>query len=101
MLLPKSILLPLLAACTAAVEISVASSGGNVTTNLQYGIMEEEINHCGEGGLYAELIRNRAFQGSSKYPSNLDAWTAVNGATLSLKNLSDPLSSALPGLVGH
>ncbi|KAK9645046.1 hypothetical protein V6Z96_007900 [Aspergillus fumigatus] len=96
MLLPKSILLPLLAACTAAVEISVASSGGNVTTNLQYGIMEEEINHCGEGGLYAELIRNRAFQGSSKYPSNLDAWTAVNGATLSLKNLSDPLSSALP-----
>ncbi|KAH2328708.1 hypothetical protein KXW30_005350 [Aspergillus fumigatus] len=78
MLLPKSILLPLLAACTAAVEISVASSGGNVTTNLQYGIMEEEINHCGEGGLYAELIRNRAFQGSSKYPSNLDAWTAVN-----------------------
>ena len=56
----------------------------------------QEINHCGEGGLYAELIRNRAFQGSSKYPSNLDAWTAVNGATLSLKNLSDPLSSALP-----
>ncbi|GIJ98194.1 hypothetical protein Aspvir_000309 [Aspergillus viridinutans] len=96
MLLSNSLLLPLLAACTAAVEISVASSGGNVTTNLQYGLMEEEINHCGEGGLYAELIRNRAFQGGSKYPSNLDAWTAVNGATLSLKNLSDPLSSALP-----
>lgn len=30
------------------------------------------------------------------YPSNLDAWVPVNGATLSLKNLSDPLSSALP-----
>ncbi|RHZ73114.1 hypothetical protein CDV55_108270 [Aspergillus turcosus] len=96
MLLSKSLLLPLLAACTAAVEISVASSGGNVTTNLQYGLMEEEINHCGEGGLYAELIRNRAFQGSSMYPSNLDAWVPVNGATLSLKNLNDPLSSALP-----
>lgn len=34
----------------------------------------QEINHCGDGGLYAELIRNRAFQGSSMYPSNLDAW---------------------------
>jgi alpha-N-arabinofuranosidase len=45
MLLSKSLLLPLLAACTAAVEISVASSGGNVTTNLQYGIMEEVIPH--------------------------------------------------------
>lgn len=45
MLLSKSLLLPLLAACTAAVEISVASSGGNVTTNLQYGLMEEVIPH--------------------------------------------------------
>lgn len=56
----------------------------------------QEINHCGEGGLYAELIRNRAFQGSTTYPSNLDAWAAVGGASLSLQNLTDPLSSALP-----
>lgn len=35
-------LLPLLAAGSAAVDISVASSGGNSTgNNLQYGIMEE------------------------------------------------------------
>jgi len=42
------------------------------------------------------LIRNRAFQGSTTYPSSLDAWTAVGDSTLSLHNLSDPLSSALP-----
>ncbi|KKK21748.1 alpha-L-arabinofuranosidase A [Aspergillus ochraceoroseus] len=89
-------LLPLLAVSCAAVQISVKSSGGNFTSSLEYGIMEEEINHCGEGGLYAELIRNRAFQGSTTYPSNLDAWVAVGGTTLSLKNLSNPLSSALP-----
>ncbi|CAI7673973.1 unnamed protein product [Penicillium pancosmium] len=95
-MLQRYLLLPLLASCSAAVTISVAKSGGNATTNLQYGAMEEEINHCGEGGLYAELIRNRAFQGSSKFPSSLDAWTAVGGSSLSLQNLSDPLSSALP-----
>ncbi|KAF7625141.1 putative vacuolar segregation protein [Aspergillus flavus] len=95
-MLRKRFLLPLLAACGAAVEISVASSGGNATSGLQYGIMEEEINYCGDGGLYAELIRNRAFQGGEKYPSNLDAWIPVDGSALSLKNLSQPLSSALP-----
>jgi alpha-N-arabinofuranosidase len=42
------------------------------------------------------LIRNRAFQGSTTYPSNLDAWSAVGGASLSLQNLTSPLSSALP-----
>ena len=42
------------------------------------------------------MIRNRAFQGSTKYPSSLDAWTAVGDTSLSLQNLSDPLSSALP-----
>ncbi|RJE25215.1 alpha-N-arabinofuranosidase A [Aspergillus sclerotialis] len=99
MVLPKLLLLPLLAAGSAAVDISVSSSGGNKTSNIQYGIMEEEINHCGDGGLYAELIRNRAFQGGSEFPSSLDAWTSVNDATLSLKQLSNPLSSALPNSV--
>jgi alpha-N-arabinofuranosidase len=40
-MLQKYILLPLLATCSAAVTISVAKSGGNATTNLQYGAMEE------------------------------------------------------------
>ncbi|KAF7716533.1 Non-reducing end alpha-L-arabinofuranosidase [Penicillium ucsense] len=95
-MLAQSLLLPLLASYATAVKVSVAGSGGNATTNLQYGAMEEEINHCGEGGLYAELIRNRAFQGSSTFPSTVDAWGAVNGAGLLLQNLTNPLSSALP-----
>lgn len=40
-MLRKYLLLPLLASCSAAVQISVARSGGNATTNLQYGVMEE------------------------------------------------------------
>jgi len=46
--------------------------------------------------MYAELVRNRAFQGSDLFPRSLDGWSAVNGAALSLKNLSTPLSQALP-----
>ncbi|KAJ5307027.1 hypothetical protein N7508_006042 [Penicillium antarcticum] len=95
-MLGQYLILPLLASYGAAVTISVAKSGGNATSGLQYGAMEEEINHCGEGGLYAELIRNRAFQGSTKFPSSLEAWTAVEDSSLALKNLTDPLSSALP-----
>lgn len=38
-------LLPLVAAGCAAVDISVASSGGNFTSPLQYGIMEEVITY--------------------------------------------------------
>jgi alpha-L-arabinofuranosidase len=29
---------------------------------MLYGVFFEEINHAGDGGLYAELIRNRAFE---------------------------------------
>lgn len=45
---------------------------------------------------YAELIQNRAFQGSDLFPSTLDPWTAVGSAGIALDNSSSPLSSALP-----
>jgi len=80
-------------AATQGLSIDVASSGGNASSALQYGIMFEDINHSGDGGLYAELIQNRAFQGA---PANLTAWSAVGGAKLSLQNTSQPLSTALP-----
>ncbi|KAI1249214.1 hypothetical protein MGN70_008825 [Eutypa lata] len=79
----------------SAVEISVKATGGNKTNGHQYGFLHEDINNSGDGGLYAELLRNRAFQSSESFPSSLDAWHAVNGAELALKNLSTPLSDAL------
>jgi alpha-N-arabinofuranosidase len=42
------------------------------------------------------LVRNRAFQWTERYgPATLDGWSSINGAALSLKNLSTPLSQAL------
>lgn len=56
----------------------------------------QDINNAGDGGIYAELIRNRVFQGSSHYPVSLSGWSPINGAELLIKKLAQPLSDALP-----
>jgi alpha-N-arabinofuranosidase len=61
-----------------------------------YGLMFEDINHSGDGGIYAELINNRAFQGSTEFSSTLEPWVPVGNAVFTLQNTSIPLSSALP-----
>lgn len=43
------------------VTLDLTSPGANVSPML-YGLMTEEINHAYDGGLYAELIRNRIFK---------------------------------------
>jgi alpha-N-arabinofuranosidase len=90
-------ILPVVSAkCTPKpVKIKVESHGGNATSGHQYGFLHEDISNSGDGGLYAELIRNRAFQTFEFHPASLDAWTPVNGASLSLKVLDQPLSKAL------
>lgn len=45
----------ILSSTVAAVNLTVASTGGNVSSPLQYGLMFEDINHSGDGGIYAEL----------------------------------------------
>jgi alpha-N-arabinofuranosidase len=65
-----------------------------VTTKVSpmlYGLMTEEINFSYEGGLYGELIRNRAFKAN---PTNAIYWNAVGGATMALDK-DAPLNDAL------
>ena len=42
--------------------IHTAQAGVALSPDL-YGVFFEEINHAGDGGLYAELVRNRDFPG--------------------------------------
>lgn len=56
----------------------------------------QDLNHSIDGGIYAELIRNRAFQGDETFPSSLVGWSGLGTTGLSLRNLSQPLSKALP-----
>src|SRR5438270_5614530 len=65
-------------ACSAADPIFTVDArhpAGKVSPRL-YGLMTEEINHSYDGGLYAELIRNRAFMDDSQRPVH---WTVAPG----------------------
>lgn len=46
---------------TEPIRIDLGQKGAVVSPNL-YGIFFEEINHSGDGGLYAELVQNRGFE---------------------------------------
>lgn len=46
------------------VDIDLSQKGADVDKSM-YGLFFEEINHAGDGGLYAELIQNRVFGGIS------------------------------------
>src|SRR5215216_6439151 len=43
---------------------------------LHYGLMTEEINFSYDGGLYAELVRNRALLDNAQTPAH---WSVVQG----------------------
>ena len=86
-----------IAALAGPGQLSVdASQRGPAINSTQFGEFLEEINHSGDGGLYAELIRNRDLKESANNPV---AWSAVSGpsasATVSLDS-SQPLNSANP-----
>jgi alpha-L-arabinofuranosidase len=96
-----------------AIHLTVSKEGGNKTSDLLYGIMYEvilfildflnqlltflqDINHSGDGGLYAELIRNRAFQGTAS--PTLEAYRAIGRVTLHIDG-NNSLSPALPNVL--
>jgi alpha-L-arabinofuranosidase len=57
---------------SATITIHADEPGAAVSPNL-FGAFFEEINYAGEGGLYAEMVRNRAFYNSGKP----EFWTLV------------------------
>jgi alpha-N-arabinofuranosidase len=83
------------ASAEATIIIETGKPAGSVSP-LLYGLMTEEINHCYDGGLYAELIQNRAFLDDPKLPVHWSLF-APEGAAASIR-LDDgaPLNAALP-----
>ena len=76
-------------ALPAAAQVTMnidAKKRGPLTSPYQYGLFFEEINHAGDGGLYAELIRNRSFEDDITYTQNTvpEFWTPIFGAKLQL-----------------
>ena len=59
----------------AKLTVHVDRPGPKISPTL-YGIFFEEINLAGDGGLYAELVRNRSFEDADK-PDHWSLVTAV------------------------
>ena len=64
----------------AQVLVNVDTNPTKTVSPDLYGIFFEDINNAADGGLYAELIRNRSFEDDSKA---IPTWT-VNGASYQL-----------------
>ncbi|HEY4759924.1 MAG TPA: alpha-L-arabinofuranosidase C-terminal domain-containing protein [Thermoguttaceae bacterium] len=70
----------------SSLTVQVDKPGVKVSPML-YGIFFEEINHAGDGGLYAELVRNRSFEDSEKP----DHWILVTGASVNAEMAIDTI----------
>ncbi|KIJ46036.1 glycoside hydrolase family 51 protein [Sphaerobolus stellatus SS14] len=82
-----------LVATATAVTVTVSSTASHPIPTTLWGLMFES----GDGGLYGELLQNRAFQLVTPGTTGaLAGWQAVNGATVSVIKESTPVSSALP-----
>src|SRR5437762_7305279 len=73
MLLTAGCMIQITVAQTPVITLDFTKSGANVSPML-YGLMTEEINHSYDGGLYAELIRNRIFKDNKTSP---EGWSLV------------------------
>ena len=66
--------------------VDASRCAGQVRPTL-YGLMTEAINHSYDGGLYAELIQNRAFLDNANTPVH---WTVVNDEKSAASMALDP-----------
>ena len=67
-------------ALTASAQVTIdidANARGPKISPTHYGIFFEDINHAADGGIYAELIRNRSFEDGPAYgaPATMEAWS--------------------------
>ena len=80
-----TLLLYTCASAQAQVVMTVNSTQrGPLSSPYQWGLFFEEINHAGDGGLYAELIRNRSFE-----ESEYNAGWQTAGATIYRRTADD------------
>ena len=80
--------LPMLASIgmAAALTVGAADNVLNVQANkpgapiqpTMYGLFFEDINYAADGGLYAEMVKNRSFE----FPQNLMGWVTYGNVTL-------------------
>ena len=63
---------------------------------MLYGLMTEEINFSYDGGLYAELVRNRSFKEDAKEPVHWQLVQEQGGTGTMALDPSQPFNDAIP-----
>ncbi|KAJ7361013.1 glycoside hydrolase [Mycena albidolilacea] len=83
-----------------ALILNISTTATHPIPATLYGYMWERSHQAstsGDGGLYAELLQNRAFQAVIPGTQNaLTAWQPYNGARLSVTSKTSGVSSSLP-----
>lgn len=82
MILPLTLALLISKPAVAKLTVHLDQPTVQVSPDL-YGIFFEEINNAGDGGIYAEMVRNWNFQDSAKP----DHWTAFGGAKIKIEDM--------------
>jgi alpha-L-arabinofuranosidase len=81
-------LLSLTASAQIGINVNAGLRGDTISPTL-YGIFFEEINHAGDGGLYAELVANRSFESNTTDKNYLNYWQKLGDAAISAVSSSD------------
>ncbi|MGI4021955.1 MAG: alpha-L-arabinofuranosidase C-terminal domain-containing protein [Janthinobacterium lividum] len=78
----------------ATITLQLDKPGVNVSPKL-YGLMTEEINYSYDGGLYAELIRNRIFKDNFRQPEHWSLIQEGEGKGTITLDRQQPVNNAL------
>src|ERR687894_821675 len=83
---PLLVASPASAAPAYTITVDSAADGPQINDRM-YGVFFEDINSAADGGLYAELIRNRSFEfrpvDNPSYTA-MTGWTVTGGAATAL-----------------
>ncbi|HYG21748.1 MAG TPA: alpha-L-arabinofuranosidase C-terminal domain-containing protein [Verrucomicrobiae bacterium] len=77
------------AADVPTLTVSVDRPGARISETM-YGVFFEDINFGADGGLYAELVKNRSFE----FPDSMMAWRKISGSA-EIQD-TNPFSAANP-----
>lgn len=82
------------------VNVNAGIYGDSISPTL-YGIFFEEINHAGDGGLYAELVANRSFESNTVKKKYLDYWNKYADASIFAVSAEDHETAMLNSVQLH
>jgi hypothetical protein len=80
---------------TATLTVNLGRPGP-VIQSTQFGAFLEEINHSGDGGLYAELVRNRDLKEDPNAPASWSQFTTGKSTASVALDPTQPLNAANP-----